>query len=60
MSDSVDDEKWREQLSSEEFQVCREKGTERPFTGEYYNTKAEGRYRCTCCGEVLFESETKF
>jgi len=60
MANSIDNEIWREQLSSEEFHICREKGTERPFTGEYYASKAEGSYRCTCCGAALFDSDTKF
>ncbi|QQD20117.1 peptide-methionine (R)-S-oxide reductase MsrB [Spongiibacter nanhainus] len=51
---------WRELLSDEEYHVCREKGTERAFTGEYYNEKAAGVYRCRCCGEPLFDSETKY
>ena len=55
-----DDEYWREKLTPEEFNVCREKGTERPFTGEYWDTTEEGVYNCRCCGEPLFLSETKF
>ena len=55
-----DDEYWRERLSAEEYYVCRQKGTERPFTGEYWNTTTPGEYRCRCCGELLFRSETKF
>ena len=51
---------WRELLSPEEFQVCRGKGTERAFTGEYYSESAEGVYRCRCCGEALFQSEAKY
>ena len=51
---------WRELLSDDEYYVCREKGTERAFTGEYYNEKAPGVYRCRCCGEPLFDSETKY
>lgn len=51
---------WKEQLTPEQFIVCRQKGTERAFTGEYYNNKEAGIYRCVCCGAELFDSETKF
>ena len=51
---------WREQLSADEFRICREKGTEPAFTGKYWDNKDEGQYRCRCCGEVLFVSETKY
>lgn len=54
------DDEWREQLSEEEFRVCRMKGTEAPFSGRYWNTSTDGIYRCTCCGEPLFEADTKF
>lgn len=54
------DAQWREQLSPEQFRVCRQKGTERPFTGEYWNEWAPGLYHCTCCGADLFEAGTKF
>ena len=54
------DEEWRASLSAEEYRVTREKGTERAFTGEYWNAWADGKYRCRCCGEVLFEADTKF
>ena len=54
------EQEWRDQLSAEEYRVCREKGPERPFTGEYWNEWRSGMYRCTCCGAELFESDTKF
>ncbi len=62
MSDShlKDDERWKDKLSAAEYQVCRMKGTERPFTGEYLNCKEEGQYKCRCCGEPLFDSSTKY
>ena len=55
-----DDAHWREHLTPEQYRVCRLKGTEAPFTGEYWNVFADGIYRCRCCGEPLFESGTKF
>lgn len=51
---------WQRQLTAEQFHVCRKKGTERAFTGEYWNCKETGIYRCVCCGSDLFSSETKF
>jgi len=55
-----DEAAWREQLTAEEFYVLREKGTERAFTGEYWNVWEEGTYHCRGCGELLFQSDTKF
>lgn len=62
MADKINrsDEDWRKELSKEEFDVCRLKGTEAAFTGEYTNTKTEGTYLCRCCEEELFSSDTKF
>ncbi len=54
------DEEWKTQLTPEQYRILREKGTERAFTGEYWNTKTAGTYRCAGCGEVLFESDTKY
>lgn len=54
------DEEWRRTLTPEEFKVCRMKGTERPFTGALHDSKTPGTYVCTCCGNKLFDSETKF
>jgi peptide-methionine (R)-S-oxide reductase len=54
------DDEWKEQLTSEQYHITRQKGTERAFTGEYYQTKEPGTYRCVCCGAELFSSETKF
>nr|VFK13000.1 MAG: peptide-methionine (R)-S-oxide reductase [Candidatus Kentron sp. LFY] len=54
------EEEWRKQLTKEQFQVTRGKGTEQPFSGEYNDCKEDGIYRCVCCGNELFESRTKF
>nr|WP_010132752.1 peptide-methionine (R)-S-oxide reductase MsrB [Microbulbifer agarilyticus] len=60
MAKEKDDNYWRERLTPEEFRVCREAGTERPFTGEYWDTFEDGKYLCRCCQEVLFHSSSKF
>jgi len=54
------DKQWKEELSSEEFYVCRQSGTEAPFSGKYNDNKEDGIYNCTCCGQALFEADTKF
>ena len=54
------DEEWRQQLTEEQYRVTRGSGTEPPFTGEYWDNKRPGLYRCVACGEPLFESGTKF
>lgn len=51
---------WREELTDEEYRVMRQKGTERAFTGEYYDLDEEGVYRCAACGQPLFTSDTKY
>ena len=51
---------WKKQLTPEQFEVARKKGTERAFTGEYWNNHEPGIYRCVCCGAELFSSDTKF
>jgi peptide-methionine (R)-S-oxide reductase len=53
-------EEWKKELTPEQYQVCREKGTERAFTGQFWNHHEAGLYRCACCGNELFSSETKF
>jgi peptide-methionine (R)-S-oxide reductase len=54
------DAEWKASLTEEQYRVTRLKGTERAFTGEFWNHHEEGTYRCVCCGEALFGSETKF
>jgi peptide-methionine (R)-S-oxide reductase len=54
------EEQWKKELTPDQYEVCRNKGTERPFTGEYYKTKAPGVYKCVACGNELFDSDTKF
>ncbi|HSR62821.1 MAG TPA: peptide-methionine (R)-S-oxide reductase MsrB [Gammaproteobacteria bacterium] len=62
MSDSFHktESEWKEELTPEQYSVCRKKGTERPFTGKYHDCKEGGTYRCVCCGNALFSSGTKF
>ncbi len=54
------DGEWREELTPEQYHVCRQKGTEPPFTGKYHDSKEPGVYTCACCGNELFDSKTKF
>jgi peptide-methionine (R)-S-oxide reductase len=51
---------WKRILTPEQYRVCRQQGTERPFTGEYWNAKTPGTYVCVACGNELFSSETKY
>ena len=57
---NLPEEEWRKKLDAEEYRVLREKGTERAFTGKYWNTQDEGIYKCAGCGTELFSSDTKF
>lgn len=54
------DQEWRGELTDEQFQVARCAGTERAFTGKYWDTKTPGTYRCVCCNAALFDSDTKY
>ena len=56
----TDEQKWLDKLSAEEYRVCRQQGTEPPFSGELYHNHAAGGYLCKCCGERLFESADKY
>ncbi len=57
---SKTDKEWQEQLTEEQYRVARKHGTERAFTGPYWDNKEDGLYSCVCCGRPLFHSETKY
>ena len=54
------EDEWKKELTPQQYSVCRMKGTEPPFSGEYYKTNTDGTYTCSCCGAELFASETKY
>jgi len=62
VSDKVEktDAEWREKLTTDQYRVCRQQGTERAFTGKFHDYKGKGVYRCVCCGEELFSSHAKY
>ena len=62
MSEKVvkSDAEWQKELTAEQYQIARKGGTERAFTGKYYDCHAQGTYKCVCCGAELFSSDTKF
>ena len=62
MSDKIvkSEDEWKATLTDDEFYITRQKGTERAFTGKYYDSKEKGQYLCKCCGEPLFDSDSKF
>ncbi len=62
MADRVEktEEEWRKELAPEQFEVCRNKGTEAAFSGRYWDTKDDGVYRCSACGNELFDSDSKY
>ena len=56
----MNDQQWREKLTPEQYRVCREKGTERPFSGQWLVCREQGQYRCVCCDAVLFRADSQF
>ena len=62
MADKIEkpDAEWKKELTPEQYHIARQKGTERAFTGEYWDAKAKGVYTCVCCGQELFSSDTKY
>jgi len=62
MADKIEKtpQEWKEVLTPDQFEVCINKGTEPPFSGKYYKNKEKGTYKCVCCGEPLFTSDTKY
>jgi peptide-methionine (R)-S-oxide reductase len=60
VNNGQDKKVWKEKLTPEQYELCRMKGTELPFTGKYWDCKEDSIYRCVCCGNELFDSETKF
>lgn len=60
MESSKDNAQWRDKLSPDEYRICRQKGTERPFTGEFWDNKQQGMYTCKCCGAKLFDASAKY
>lgn len=60
MTSDKTEEEWKKKLTPEQYNVCRKKETEIPFTGKYYDCKEKGVYKCSCCGNELFDSDTKF
>ena len=62
MADKIEKtpQEWKEVLTPDQFEVCINKGTEPPFSGKYYKNKEKGTYKCVCCGEQLFTSDTKY
>lgn len=57
---SKSDQEWKQNLTEEQYKIARKKGTERPFTGKYYTCSKKGTYLCSCCGNPLFSSDTKY